>query len=79
MKEWSPQSEGGACPLNVLLKKKKSHFMSRNIQSVLGGHPRVSRGAGSPGCYVSWPTDNCGISQEGVVNFEVKGSEFIMF
>lgn len=44
MEKWSSQSKGGVCPLNVLKKKKKSHFMSQNIQSVLGGHLSVSRG-----------------------------------
>lgn len=55
------------------LKKKKSHFMSQSIQSVLGGHLSVSRG-GKPGLL-----QMTRISQEGAVNFEVKSSGFIMF
>lgn len=74
MEKWSSQSKGGVCPLNVLKKKKKSHFMSQNIQSVLGGHLSVSRGREARAV-----TDDCRISQEGVVNFEVKSSGFIMF
>lgn len=60
------------CPFKK--KKKKSHFMSQNIQSVLGGHLSVSRGREARAV-----TDDCRISQEGVVNFEVKSSGFIMF
>lgn len=48
--------------------------MSQSIQSVLGGHPSVSRGLEARAV-----TDDCRISQEGAVNFEVKSSGFIMF
>lgn len=48
--------------------------MSQNIQSVLGGHLSMSRGREARAV-----TDDCRISQEGVVNFEVKSSGFIMF
>lgn len=62
---------------------KKKKVMSQSIQSVLGGHPRVSRRQKAQAIrweeYGSWPTDDCRISQEGEVNFEVKCSEFIMF
>lgn len=63
-------------------KKKKSFYESEYPISV-GWAPEGEQGDGKPrllgGRPGSWPTDNCGISQEGVVNFEVKGSEFIMF
>lgn len=47
MKEWSPQSEGGACPLNVLLKKKKSHESEYPIS--VGWAPKGEQKAESPG------------------------------
>ena len=47
MKEWRPQSEGGACPLNVLLKKKKSFYESEYPISV-GWAPKGEQGGGKP-------------------------------